>query len=727
MGGAQAPSGQPELNPAAPPAILSAMRFFCFALLTIASVLSASVAQAGPRRVAVLSLKNTAELAPPEVRYIADQVRAGLLRLPPSQFVILTRENILAMLPPGRQLADCEGDCEVETGRNIGADLIITGEVLAFGAGLRVALRAHEVESGKLVATVAASGATIEALERPVVDAARALALRLPAAQPGLQVGVGAPRPPPAPNQPVNDDTGFLVITSQPTGAQVRIDGVAVGVTPQQQELSIGRHRVQVGHALYHPDVRALRIGPTGARLAVVLRPAHGALRVEGERHLAGAQVRLNGEPVGRVPWAATQKASGDYVLTVEAPCHAPFEQRITVRDGQTTRVRPTLAPICGALSVQSDPPGAAIVINDRPTGELTPHVFTALQPGIATVRLELDGHAMHEGRARIIPRVTRTHRAQLPAMYGFLSVMAQNADGTPCEGPLRIDGERVGRTPWKGRSVARTVTLAVRCLTGTATQRIAVPQNTRKKAQLKVGQGGGSDQCDARLAMCLDTAREDEAAYRKCFARAQECATPDPLANTARQHVWQHADSPRARARAARGMSWSWMPQVDRLRDFQVLQALIWLNAPTDRLRMGLALSGLNVHLTESTPDGFMGVGISFGTQLVGRLRVTGPIGLMGGFGINGGWVPCDNGSSDDVQTPTQVANDARCSESTGDASGEPDIGFAALTTRVLLDVDLGQASVQAGWVRAQYFGGDTLVHFGGQNGLSMGMRYDF
>lgn len=705
------------------------MRVSRFALLALMSVLVASAAQAAPRRVAVLTLKNTAHLTPPEVRYIADQVRAGLLQLPPSQFIILTRENILAMLPPGRRLADCEGDCEVETGRNIGADLIVTGEVLAFGAGLRVALRAHAVDSGKLVATIAASGATVEALERPVLQAARALALKLPAGAPGLQVGVAARPPPAAPNRPIDDDTGFLVITSQPPGAQVQIDGVAVGVTPQQQELSVGPHTLRVGHALYHPDRRTVRIGPEGARLAVVLRPAHGGLRVDGLRHLAGAQVRLNGEPVGRVPWAATQKASGDYLLTVEAPCHAPFERRVTVRDGQTTRVRPALTPICGALRVQSDPPGATIAINGRPTGEVTPHVFTAMQPGVATVRLALDGHAPRDERARITPRATRTLKATLPALYGFLSVMAQDADGSPCEGPLRIDDQLVGRTPWKGRSVARTVTLAVRCPSGTATQRIAVPQNTRETARLRVGRGGGSDQCDARLAMCLDAAGKDARAYRACFERSDACDGLDPLANTARHEVWQHADSPRsrARARARKGMAWSWMPQVDRLRDYQLLQAVIWLNTPTDRLRMGLALSGLNVHVTESTPDGFLGVGVSFGTQLIGRLRLLGPVGLMGGFGINGGWVPCDNGSSDGARTPAQVANDARCTESTGDANGEPDIGFAALTTRALLDVDLGGASVHAGWVRAQYFGGDTLVQFGGRNGFSMGMRYDF
>jgi hypothetical protein len=109
-----------------------------------------------------------------------------------------------------------------------------------------------------------------------------------------------------------------------------------------------------------------------------------------------------------------------------------------------------------------------------------------------------------------------------------------------------------------------------------------------------------------------------------------------------------------------------------------------------------------LNVHVAETTPDGFLPMGISFGTQLVGRLRLAGPVALVGMAGINGGWVPCDNGSSDGDTTSQQDANDRLCAEATGDSDGEPDIGFASLTTRALIEVGAGGIAAQAGWVRA-------------------------
>ena len=37
-------------------------------------------------------------------------------------YTIMTRENIMQMLPPGKAIEDCEGSCLVETGKNIAAD-----------------------------------------------------------------------------------------------------------------------------------------------------------------------------------------------------------------------------------------------------------------------------------------------------------------------------------------------------------------------------------------------------------------------------------------------------------------------------------------------------------------------------------------------------------------------------------------------------------------------------
>ncbi len=143
------------------------------ALLTL--VLLATAAQAAPRKIAVLELRNPAGVPEQEAQYLAGLVRTEALRLPAARWFVMTRENILEQLPPGAKLEDCVGACEVETGRNVGADVVVTGEVVRLGGALRVALRLHDTRNGKLLSSAQAGGDGAAALEGPVGQASRTL------------------------------------------------------------------------------------------------------------------------------------------------------------------------------------------------------------------------------------------------------------------------------------------------------------------------------------------------------------------------------------------------------------------------------------------------------------------------------------------------------------------------------------------------------------------------
>lgn len=121
-----------------------------------------------PRRVAVLEFHDRAGLRPDEAAYVTDLVRDAALRLPDGGFFVMTRENILELLPPDADLASCEGACEVETGRNIGADFVVTGEIIRFGGSLRVSMKLHDTRSARLLASVKASADALEGLEPEV-------------------------------------------------------------------------------------------------------------------------------------------------------------------------------------------------------------------------------------------------------------------------------------------------------------------------------------------------------------------------------------------------------------------------------------------------------------------------------------------------------------------------------------------------------------------------------
>src|SRR5947207_5985556 len=82
---------------------------------------------------------------------------------------------LVLMQAQGKQIADCEGECEVETGRRIGADLVVSGEILRVGESLKASLRLHETRSGTLVAAATAAGSTAEELDSRLGSAVRQL------------------------------------------------------------------------------------------------------------------------------------------------------------------------------------------------------------------------------------------------------------------------------------------------------------------------------------------------------------------------------------------------------------------------------------------------------------------------------------------------------------------------------------------------------------------------
>jgi hypothetical protein len=117
-------------------------------------------------KLAVLDFANSAkEVSKDDVRYFADVVRGATLRAAP-QMDVMTRENLLVLLQTsGRSAVQCDGQCEVDTGRRAGADAVISGEVLKVGTQYKISLKLHETREGRLLSTAVASGQSIDELD----------------------------------------------------------------------------------------------------------------------------------------------------------------------------------------------------------------------------------------------------------------------------------------------------------------------------------------------------------------------------------------------------------------------------------------------------------------------------------------------------------------------------------------------------------------------------------
>ncbi len=151
-------------------------------LAALWATLVAASAFAVPRKLAVLELRNRAELTAQEADYLTDLVRGVAATLPTEGWFVMTRENIVAVLPPGTDLAKCleDASCDVEVGRALGADMAVFGDLVRFGAEIRVNLKLYDIAGGgRLLAQEAGGAPSLDAIEAPVRAAAGTLFDRL--------------------------------------------------------------------------------------------------------------------------------------------------------------------------------------------------------------------------------------------------------------------------------------------------------------------------------------------------------------------------------------------------------------------------------------------------------------------------------------------------------------------------------------------------------------------
>ncbi|MBR2058360.1 MAG: hypothetical protein IJ982_05545, partial [Fibrobacter sp.] len=144
--------------------------------LTTIILLLACTSGAFATHVAVLetgvdqSVKKKVKLS--DRQYLTNVLREEAVKQLPAEedYTIMTRDNISAMLPPGKAIEDCEGSCLAETGRNISADYVCQARVSSFGSKLALSAEIYETAGKKLVASFNGNGKNVEALLKVIKE-----------------------------------------------------------------------------------------------------------------------------------------------------------------------------------------------------------------------------------------------------------------------------------------------------------------------------------------------------------------------------------------------------------------------------------------------------------------------------------------------------------------------------------------------------------------------------
>jgi outer membrane receptor for ferrienterochelin and colicins len=204
----------------------------------------------------------------------------------------------------------------------------------------------------------------------------------------------------------IRPQLALLRVESEPAGATIAIDRADLGtrgVAPLTIAVAPGPHRVILTLEGYEPaeqgEIEAVQGTTVEARLA--LARIVGRVEVDGEP--AGAAVRVDteeSEPLGRLP-ATLELAPGPHVLIVAQPGRVTAQRVVTIRAGETQRLRVVLDEQIGSLVINCEDRDAHVEVDGRPVG-VTPLTVPDLAVGTHRVRVTMPGMVPYEREVEV-------------------------------------------------------------------------------------------------------------------------------------------------------------------------------------------------------------------------------------------------------------------------------------------------------------------------------------
>ena len=126
------------------------------------------------------------EITIAESRHLTDELRRlAVISLPTEEFNVLTRDNLIALMPPDEEEADCLAEsCAVDIGRAIGAEYITQGRLGKFGKRFSISVELFESMGGKLLSSIVFESENVEGLLKAIREQAKPLFEKMPLSEP---------------------------------------------------------------------------------------------------------------------------------------------------------------------------------------------------------------------------------------------------------------------------------------------------------------------------------------------------------------------------------------------------------------------------------------------------------------------------------------------------------------------------------------------------------------
>ncbi len=298
---------------------------------------------------------------------LSDEARGGAREgLPVQEFDITSRENMKQMLEDmGKDLSACDVECEVELGRVVGADYVLSGTIFQAEGTYILTLKLHDTMSGSLLGQKRIQNTSQVQLFAETYTVSKSMM---------VEKVTGA-------QQTNSGEMVSVTFTSVPSGegVTVLVGGRPVcSKTPCTEKVPAGSREVQVLRKEYFPWIETHTL-TAGGKVEANLKATFSTLNVN--TYPTGLALTLDGN-VQTIE--SVVLSPGTHRVMVNDPCYITegLELTLQANDKQSYTIHPK--PRKSGVNVvvydsNKEPVPAKVFVDDRLLGEAPLRTMVAL------------------------------------------------------------------------------------------------------------------------------------------------------------------------------------------------------------------------------------------------------------------------------------------------------------------------------------------------------------
>ena len=186
-----------------------------------------------------------------------------------------------------------------------------------------------------------------------------------------------------------------LVISSDPTGAEIWLNGESKGLTPQTFHLDSGQYSLDLRHPDYLPYIKDFFVDanqPFEFPIAELFTsPSHLVITSTPTK----AIVSVAGEEQGITPFTMRLNPNIEHTITLSKPGFRPNQQTVSLKPGEQQNISTILEAILGTVIINVEPDDAEVFVNGKYSG--SGNVKLSLPSASQRLEIRKSGYQVYE------------------------------------------------------------------------------------------------------------------------------------------------------------------------------------------------------------------------------------------------------------------------------------------------------------------------------------------